>query len=127
MNLSTNIDTNRDKVSKLKNGEWRYSDSKRAQFAETIRQDGFCILRNHFPIKKLQIWKSEFDPILKGRIADGTASERGLNRYYISLPFKMPFADSSIYADPDILDIVERAAEGEIVMPELATDTPLSG
>jgi ectoine hydroxylase-related dioxygenase (phytanoyl-CoA dioxygenase family) len=37
----------------------------------------------------------------------------------------MPFADPAVYADPDILDIVERAAQGEIVMPEFATDTPL--
>jgi ectoine hydroxylase-related dioxygenase (phytanoyl-CoA dioxygenase family) len=37
----------------------------------------------------------------------------------------MPYADPEFYEDPDILAILEQAAGGEIVMPELATDTPL--
>jgi ectoine hydroxylase-related dioxygenase (phytanoyl-CoA dioxygenase family) len=72
-------------------------------------------------------WKRQFLPLLNERIQDGTASARGPNRYYISLPFIPPFADPAIYEDPDILAIIEQLAQEDIVMPELATDTPLQG
>jgi hypothetical protein len=105
----------------------RYNEPELQHFIEQLLMDGFCILRNHFDSNKLQAWREAFLKLMEERLGNGTASARGPNRYYISLPFTPPFADAAIYEDPDILFILERAAQGEIVMPELATDTPLKG
>lgn len=107
------------------NSQGRYSPHERKKFVDALLRDGYCLLPAHFPREKLRLWQSTFEAILKERIANKKASERGPNRYYISLPFEMPFADPAIYEDPDILDILEQASQGELVMPELAVDTPL--
>jgi hypothetical protein len=103
----------------------RYSTAQIQSFVDQVLNDGFCILRHHFSREKLQIWRETFDLLLKERFEQGTASGRGANRYYISLPFIMPFADPEIYEDSTILAIIEQLAGDDIVMPELATDTPL--
>jgi hypothetical protein len=105
----------------------RYSEPELQHFTEVLLTEGFCILWNHFDQNKLQSWREAFCKLLEERIDNGTASPRGPSRYYISLPFILPFADAAIYEDPDILFILAHAAQGEIVMPELAIDTPLKG
>lgn len=105
----------------------RYSNTQISSFVAEVKSNGFCILRNHFNAEKMSAWKDEFLSILKARIENGTASARGAQRYYVSLPFRPPFADPEVYEDEDILSIVNKLAGGEIVMPELATDTPLQG
>jgi hypothetical protein len=105
----------------------RYSEDELRQFVEAFRRDGFCILPGHIPAETIEVWREAFLPILRERIHNGTASARGPNRYYISLPFTPPFADPAVYEDPDILAILEAMAGPDIVMPELATDTPLQG
>ena len=52
---------------------------------------------------------------------------RGKERYYVTLPFDEPFADEEIFADPDILQIVENLVGQDFTMVQLATDTPLKG
>lgn len=105
----------------------RYSEERIQALVDEVLTDGFCILKHHFSVGKLKRFAQAFDTVLHERIAAGTASGRGPNRYYISLPFTMPFADPEIYADPDILAIIERLAGPDVVMPELASDTPLGG
>lgn len=103
----------------------RYSEEQIQGYINQVLTDGFCILKGHFSKDLIRQWKNAFDPLLKERIEAGTASDRGKNRYYISLPFVPPFADPAVYEDPDILAILEGLAGSDIVMPELATDTPL--
>lgn len=45
----------------------------------------------------------------------------------MTLPFRAPFADPSIYEDEDMLAIVESLVGEDAVMCQLATDTPLLG
>jgi len=103
----------------------RYSESQIQALVDEVLAEGFCILKHHFPAEKMRTFGQAFDDLLHERIANGTASGRGPNRYYISLPFVMPFADPEIYEDPDILAIIERLGGDDVVMPELASDTPL--
>lgn len=103
----------------------RYSEGQIQALVDEVLAEGFCILKHHFPAEKLRTFGQAFDAVLRERIANGTASGRGPNRYYISLPFVMPFADPEIYEDPDILAIIERLGGKDVVMPELASDTPL--
>lgn len=105
----------------------RYDSAEIAQFVALVRKDGFCILRAHFSRQTLLEWRKAFTLLLDERVRGGTASGRGPNRYYISLPFVPPFADPEIYEDPDILAILTQLCGPDIVIPELASDTPLYG
>lgn len=96
--------------------------------ADEVKRDGFCILREHFPAEKMLEWRKEFAPILSEYIANqGQTENRGANRFYVTLPFEKTFVDEEIFADPDVLAIVEKLVGEDFVMCQLATDTPLLG
>jgi ectoine hydroxylase-related dioxygenase (phytanoyl-CoA dioxygenase family) len=106
----------------------RYSISEIEQFTNEALRDGFCILRGHFPKGKLQRWRETFTPLLEAHIErEGKLKNRGAERYYVTLPFENIFADEEIFADADVLAIVENLVGKDFVMPQLATDTPLLG
>src|SRR3954465_6859191 len=103
----------------------RYAQSEIERFTQETLREGFCILRNHFPAEKLRRWNREFEPLLATHVGrEGHIQNRGAQRYYVTLPFIEPFADEEIFADPDILAIVENLVGKDFVMCQLATDTP---
>ena len=106
----------------------RYTNAEIEQFTHEANRDGFCILPDHFPKEKLRIWGEQFAPLLSEQIKSqvGTGA-RGSERYYVTLPFDQPFADESIFCDPDILAIVEKLVGKDFTMVQLASDTPLRG
>jgi len=106
----------------------RYSRSEIEQFTHEALTDGLCILRGHFPAEKLRRWNEEFQPLLEAHIEkEGQLQNRGTMRYYVTLPFIEPFADEELFADPDVLAIVENLVGKDFTMVQLATDTPLRG
>ncbi len=106
----------------------RYSDEHIDNFVNEALRDGFCVLRNHFPREKIIEWRNACLPLLQKQVElEGGKTSRGSNRYYVTFPFSMPFADPGIYEDPDILAIVEKLAGKNFVMCQLASDTPLLG
>jgi hypothetical protein len=106
----------------------RYSHSEIEAFSNTVLSDGLCILRDHFPLWKLDEWREQFLPLLRAHIdKEGQLQNRGPARYYVTLPFIRPFADEQIFADPDVLAIVEKLVGADFTMVQLATDTPLLG
>lgn len=105
----------------------RLSEGERREYETRVRADGYCVLPGYFPREKLERWLGVFMELLYERIRAKTASARGAERHYMSLPFAMPWADPEIYEDPGVLDIVERLGGGDVVMPELASDTALPG
>jgi hypothetical protein len=106
----------------------RYSDNEIRTFIEQTIEDSFCILPGHFPKEKLQMWNETFRPLLDEHIArEGDLQNRGPQRFYVTLPFMAPFADEEIFADPDILAIVNGLVGDDFTMVQLATDTPLKG
>jgi hypothetical protein len=105
----------------------RFTTAKISEYVAAVQSDGFCIIPSHFPRSLLQKWHEAFLVVLEQRIADKTASPRGPHRYYTSLLFVEPWADPTIFEDDDILRIVESLGGGDVVMPELAVDTPLEG
>ena len=105
-----------------------YSAEEIEKFAEDCRRDGFCILRGHFPVEKMQKWNEIFAPLLENYMNSDAADEnRGKARFYVTLPFENTFADESIFADADVSAIVEKLVGADFVMCQLATDTPLKG
>ena len=106
----------------------RYTEAEHDNFAEAVLRDSFCVLPQHFPKETLDAWRAAFMPLLEAHIArEGHLRNRGAARYYVTLPFDAPFADPSIYEDPDVLAVVERLAGQDFTMVQLATDTPLLG
>jgi hypothetical protein len=106
----------------------RYNNQQIQSFAQSVWNDGYCVLPNYFSPATLNSWREAFAPMLSDHIArEGKLRNRGTSRYYVTLPFTAPFADPSIYEDDDILAIVELLVGKDAVMCQLATDTPLLG
>jgi ectoine hydroxylase-related dioxygenase (phytanoyl-CoA dioxygenase family) len=106
----------------------QYTQQKIESFAQAVLLDGYCVLPNHFSPATLDAWREAFAPLLKDHIErEGKLQNRGSARYYVTLPFTAPFADANIYEDEDILAIVELLVGKDMVMCQLATDTPLLG
>jgi ectoine hydroxylase-related dioxygenase (phytanoyl-CoA dioxygenase family) len=105
-----------------------YNQSEIEQFTHEVLTEGLCILRNHFSAEKLRRWHEEFLPLLDAHVKrEGHIQNRGSQRFYVTLPFTAPFADEEIFADPDVLAIVENLVGKDFTMVQLATDTPLKG
>jgi hypothetical protein len=106
----------------------RYSQTEIEALATTVLTDGYCVLRQKFPVPTLDSWREAFVPMLEKHIArEGHLQNRGPGRYYVTLPFTPPFADPNIYEDEDVLAVVERLVGEDAVMCQLATDTPVLG
>lgn len=106
----------------------RYSETEIERFSDEVKRDGFCVLREHFPKEKLLGWREAFAPILRNYAANqGQTENRGANRFYVTLPFEKTFADEAIFADADVLKIVEKLVGADFVMCQMATDTPFLG
>jgi hypothetical protein len=73
-------------------------------------------------------WNTLFQPLLKRHIAnEGHLANRGASRYYVTLPWQMPWNDPTIYDNNDILTLVHHLVGDDFVMCQLATDTPVKG
>ncbi|HKP10552.1 MAG TPA: phytanoyl-CoA dioxygenase family protein, partial [Blastocatellia bacterium] len=106
----------------------RYGESEVEAFAQSALKDGFCILRNHFSPAALNAWREAFAPLLDAHVErEGHLQNRGPARYYVTLPFAPPFADPRIYEDEDVLAICAKLVGEDMVMCQLASDTPLKG
>ncbi|MFL6227577.1 MAG: phytanoyl-CoA dioxygenase family protein [Pyrinomonadaceae bacterium] len=106
----------------------RYQRAEIEAFTQAVLTDGYCIMRDKFPVATLDVWREAFAPMLEEHIArEGHLQNRGPGRYYVTLPFTQPFADPLIYEDEDVLAVVERLVGEDAVMCQLATDTPIAG
>ncbi|GAB1544893.1 hypothetical protein NUACC21_75690 [Scytonema sp. NUACC21] len=106
----------------------RYNQQEIKSFTQAVLNDGYCMLPNHISPVTLNAWREAFAPLLQDYIeGEGKLQNRGSARYYVTLPFTTPFADPNIYEDEDILAIVELLVGKDMVMCQLATDTPLLG
>jgi hypothetical protein len=96
--------------------------------AAAFKRDGYVLLRQHFSRDVLAGWRTAFEPLLERHIAlEGETANRGAARFYVTLPFRLPFADPRIFADRDILQICRLLVGDDLYMCQLATDTPIKG
>jgi len=105
----------------------RYDSIAHERFAAQVREDGIAILPGHFSAELVKQWADAFAPLLAARLAEHPDENRGAHRHYITLPFSGLFADPAVFADPDIVAIVNLLVGPQPVMCQLAADTPLLG
>jgi Phytanoyl-CoA dioxygenase (PhyH) len=106
----------------------RYSQSEIEEFVGRASEDGFCVLPGHFAREKMEEWSAAFAPLLERHVErEGHRLNRGPGRYYVTLPFREPFADPSIFEDDDVLAVVRALVGEDAQLHQLATDTPLKG
>ncbi|HEY0613063.1 MAG TPA: phytanoyl-CoA dioxygenase family protein [Candidatus Elarobacter sp.] len=106
----------------------RYGDREHERFAEDVRRESFCVLRGHLDRELLRGWADAFAPLLdEHRKTAADDPNRGRERFYVTLPFAGVFANDRVVFDPDVLAICDRLVGPDMVMCQLATDTPLRG
>jgi hypothetical protein len=106
----------------------RYDAESLDRFAGEVRRESYCVLRGQLDPALLRTWADAFAPLLEANVK--TAADdpnRGPQRFYVTLPFTSVFADPRIVFDPDVLAICARLVGDDMVMCQLATDTPLRG
>ena len=106
----------------------RYGETEIQEFVGRVLEDGFCVLREHFERGKMEAWREAFAPLLSRHVErEGHRLNRGPGRYYVTLPFKEPFADPEVFEDDDVLAVVRGLVGRDAQFHQLATDTPLVG
>lgn len=97
-----------------------------AQYAAEVREDGYTILREFISVAAIDDMATHFQPILEKRM-QSAPPDRGPGRFYSTVPFTLPFANPSIFADPFLMKILEGIVGNDFVMCQLASDTPVIG
>jgi ectoine hydroxylase-related dioxygenase (phytanoyl-CoA dioxygenase family) len=106
----------------------RYNRNEIEAFTQQVLSDGYCLLPEHFSTGILKNWQAAFTPLLNAHMSrEGHLQNRGPGRFYVTLPFRAPFAEPAFYEDEDVLAIVTGLVGEDPVMPQLATDTPIIG
>lgn len=106
----------------------RYSESEIQEFVGRVLEDGFCVLPGQLARATMETWREALAPLLERHVErEGHRLNRGPGRYYVTLPFREPFADSSVFEDEDVLAVVFGLIGRDAQLHQLATDTPLLG
>ena len=93
-----------------------------------LDRDGVCILRGVFDKSLVETWASAFEGLLAERQSRaGGLAPREQSRYYLTLPWASPFADTCVFANPDILGVLNTVFPQEYVMVQLGADVPMKG
>lgn len=96
--------------------------------AEEVRRTSATIIRGLFPVEKIDAWNKAFQPLLADAIErEKDDPNRGVNRYYVTLPFSGLWADPEIVDNDAVMAVVSELVGADGVMCQLATDTPLRG
>jgi ectoine hydroxylase-related dioxygenase (phytanoyl-CoA dioxygenase family) len=105
-----------------------FSNAELDNLTEELNRDGICILKNMLDPELIDEWAEAYHSLYeKRRAREGGVGPRGDNRYYLTFPFKAPFADPGVFAHPALLGVLDRTFAQEYVMVQLAADTPFPG
>ena len=112
----------------VKENGFYFNDNELDRLAEDLNRDGICILRGVFERSFIEEWARAFDTLFKERQnRPGGLAPREQARFYLTLPWVKPFADERVFANPDILGVIDRVFTQEYEMVQLGVDTPLLG
>ena len=94
--------------------------------ADEIRINGYVLLDGMISEDRVEAMRSAFDPLLQAK-RDADPPNRGVNRFQMHLPFEMPFADPTLYANPTVMAILENLFGKDYILTYFASDTPFPG
>ena len=98
------------------------------QCIHQVRQDGYCILRSHFPVDAIEACHAAWRPIADVHLAEHADSpNRGPHRHYIPLPFRPPLYHPAFFNDDTILAIATGILGEQAIIDGFASDTPFKG
>lgn len=91
------------------------------------REQGFCILRNHFAPPLVEACRQAFWPRLLTYLDSGHVSNRGPHRHFFAMPFEPPIFTPQFFFDDDVLCIVRGLMDDQVVADQWGCDVPLRG
>jgi|SRR6478672_978326 len=98
------------------------------RFAEDLNRDGICVIRGLFDKKLVEEWAEAFNKLFHERQNQpGGLAPREKARYYLTLPWVEPFANTAVFANPIIHGVLERVFYQEYRMVQLGADIPTQG
>jgi len=92
-----------------------------------ILDQGYCVLRSHFPLCLVDACRDAFWPRLLGYLGSGKASNRGPHRHFLAMPFEPPCFTPQFFFDLDVLGIVRGLMDDRVVADQWGCDVPLRG
>lgn len=96
--------------------------------ADEVRTTSCTIMRGLLPVETVDRWNEAFQPLLRAAVAlEGDNPNRGVRRYYVTLPFHGLWADPAIVDNDAVMAVVSDLVGADGVMCQLASDTPLEG
>lgn len=109
-------------------GPQRLSEAQLDRAAHEIEREGVTVLRGLLEPEVVEEWAAAFAALVEYRSSlPAGLAPRGKGRFYMTLPWMAPFADSRVFAHPTILAVVQRVMGDDIAMVQLAADTPVLG
>ena len=106
----------------------RFTDEQLDAYAEELRHDGICTLPGLFSRELIDSWARAFAALVDARRGrPGALAPRGPGRFYVTLPWVEPFADTGVFANPDLMALLRRIFPQEYRLVQLAADTPERG
>jgi ectoine hydroxylase-related dioxygenase (phytanoyl-CoA dioxygenase family) len=93
-----------------------------------IQENGYCVLRHHFPHHLIGACREAFWPILSDYLdAHREAPNRGPHRHFLPMPFTPPCFASEFFFDHDVLRLVRAAMDDGVVADQWGCDAPVRG
>lgn len=109
-------------------GTAKFTGADLDRFAEELNRDGICVIRSLFDQELIEEWASAFDELFRKRHNQpGGLAPREQSRYYLTLPWEAPFANTEVFANSVILGVLDRVFYQEYRMVQLGADIPVQG
>ncbi len=91
-------------------------------------ENGFCVLRAHFPTSLVENCRKAFWPVLLHHLGTHREeSNRGPHRHFLPMPFVQPCFAPEFFFDAGVLSIVQSVMGERIAADQWGCDVPLKG
>lgn len=93
-----------------------------------LQEQGFCVLKAHFPNTLITSCRDAFLPILDNYLHQHLHEpNRGPHRHFLPMPFELPCFAPEFFFDSEVLAIVKSLMGERIVADQWGCDVPLKG
>ena len=93
-----------------------------------IHENGYCVLKAHFPKRAIDACRRAFWPIfLKYIESHGHEPNRGPHRHFVPMPFQPPCFAPEFFFDMAVLNVIRGVMGPRVVADQWGCDVPLRG